>query len=297
MLALPLSLLLIPALASSAAAAEGCPDPSLTSCSSSASSADACCVLNPGGLVLFSQRFEPDVGGDMGSWGIDTLEVIDCKTNEPLAKPYYAKAYSHEEIGSFCLRDPLFGGEQGFERAEADWAQSEVGEGVEELWERSWSSAGRYVSTLAPECMIGKPRGVEVPMYFLALQRLHHSLPTAKLLADADITPSADTTYSLSELVAALAFNDHKPMIPPSTTVHAPTPTPKWDPLHRPQPRPITLSHDESRLYDYGAQDDVAGGRHAGKGSVKKLGFFKQADEEREKGDDGSDKQYVRDEL
>jgi hypothetical protein len=33
-----------------------------------------------------------------------------CKTNEPLAKPYYAKAYSHEEIGSFCLRDPLFGG-------------------------------------------------------------------------------------------------------------------------------------------------------------------------------------------
>jgi hypothetical protein len=68
MLALPLSLLLIPALAS---------DPSLTSCSSSASSADACCVLNPGGLVLFSQRFEPDVGGDMGSWGIDTLEVIE----------------------------------------------------------------------------------------------------------------------------------------------------------------------------------------------------------------------------
>jgi hypothetical protein len=74
-------------------------------------------------------------------------------------------------------------------------------------------------------------------MYFLALQRLHHSLPTAKLLADADvscstallssastsrcvadrvtpqITPSADTTYSLSELVAALAFNDHKPMV------------------------------------------------------------------------------------
>jgi hypothetical protein len=67
-----------------------------------------------------------------------------CKTNEPLAKPYYAKAYSHEEIGSFCLRDPLFGGEQGFERAEADWAQSEVGEGVEELWERSVSVSEKY---------------------------------------------------------------------------------------------------------------------------------------------------------
>lgn len=71
-----------------------------------------------------------------------------CKTTEPLAKPYYAKAYSHEEIGSFCLRDPLFGGEQGFERAEADWAQSEVGEGVEELWERSVSASDNCAAGL-----------------------------------------------------------------------------------------------------------------------------------------------------
>lgn len=77
MLAPFLYLLLLPALVPAAATAGGCPDPSLTSCSSSASSADACCVLNPGGLVLFSQRFEPDVGGDMGWWGIDALEVIE----------------------------------------------------------------------------------------------------------------------------------------------------------------------------------------------------------------------------
>ena len=33
------------------------------------------------------------------------------------------------------------GGESGIERAEEEWAQSEVGEGVEEVWERavSWS--------------------------------------------------------------------------------------------------------------------------------------------------------------
>lgn len=30
----------------------------------------------------------------------------------------------------------------------------------------------------------------QVPMYFLALQRLHHKLPTAKLLADADVSCS-----------------------------------------------------------------------------------------------------------
>lgn len=112
-------------------------------------------------------------------------------------------------------------------------------------------------------------------------------------------TNIAVSQTTLSKLDQRLIRGGHSRHLryPPSTTVHAPTPTPKWDPLHRPQPRPITLSHDESRLYDYGADDDVIGGRHAGKGSVKKLGFFKQADEEREKGDDGSDKQYVRDEL
>lgn len=36
------------------------------------------------------------------------------------------------------MRSDLFG-EQGFERAEADWAQSEVGEGIEEVWERAVS--------------------------------------------------------------------------------------------------------------------------------------------------------------
>jgi len=29
------------------------------------------------------------------------------------------------------------GGESGIERAEKEWAQSEVGEGVEEVWERA----------------------------------------------------------------------------------------------------------------------------------------------------------------
>jgi hypothetical protein len=35
-------------------------------------------------------------------------------------------------------------------------------------------------------------------MYFLALQRLHHSLPTAKLLADADVSCSTALLSSAS---------------------------------------------------------------------------------------------------
>ena len=50
-----------------------------------------------------------------------------------------AGAYSHEEIASFCLKSRMMGGEEGFSRAEKEWAQSEVGEGVEEVWERSVS--------------------------------------------------------------------------------------------------------------------------------------------------------------
>jgi ribonuclease T2 len=38
---------------------------------------DPCLVPSPAGLLVFRQRFEPDVGGDMGSWGIDGLEVLE----------------------------------------------------------------------------------------------------------------------------------------------------------------------------------------------------------------------------
>jgi ribonuclease T2 len=48
-----------------------------------------------------------------------------------------SKPYSHEEIASFCLQSQVIGGEEGFAKAEKEWAQSEVGEGVEEVWERS----------------------------------------------------------------------------------------------------------------------------------------------------------------
>lgn len=50
----------------------------IQSCSKEAakSDVDPCCVASPAGLFVFRQRFEPDVGGDMGSWGIDGLEVL-----------------------------------------------------------------------------------------------------------------------------------------------------------------------------------------------------------------------------
>ena len=55
--------------------ANGCPD--VRSCSQESQDVDSCCSPKPGGLFVFRQRFEPDVGPEMGSWGIDGLEVLE----------------------------------------------------------------------------------------------------------------------------------------------------------------------------------------------------------------------------
>lgn len=79
---------------------------------------------------------------------------------------------------------------------------------------------------------------------------------------------------------------------PPSQSLPTPSSV-TWDPLLRPTPRPITLSHDESRMY-YTAGSDEDGGRE----NPKKLGLFKAGDEEREERKSGrAEKRFLRDEL
>lgn len=57
----------------------------------------------------------------------------------PRIAPSGPKSYDHERIASFCARSATIGPE--YESYESEWAASEVGEGVEELWDRSVSSA------------------------------------------------------------------------------------------------------------------------------------------------------------
>ncbi|OCF36833.1 hypothetical protein I316_01429 [Kwoniella heveanensis BCC8398] len=295
---------------------------------------DSCNVPWPGGLFVFRQRFEPDVGGDFGSWGIDGLEVLDCVTHVPHNTSAYAPTYSHEQIGSFCLKSRLFNGEEGFNIAEGEWAQGEVGEGVEEVWERTWNTAGRFISTFNHKCFKRAAPGNGVPEFFVTLSKLHKTLTTAQLLSEADITPSDDTTYSLNELTSALSTGDYKPYVscdnatlssvhwpllvrgkfdsgsfeaatfyegvsncpnegiiyPPSTTLPKPTEVAEWDILRRPPPRPITLSHDESRMY-YKKQSD----KHD---PQAKLGLFKDYEEgKEEEKEERAMRQFGRDEL
>ncbi|WVR07073.1 hypothetical protein IAU60_004112 [Kwoniella sp. DSM 27419] len=319
------SLLLLPALLATA-----------QELSCSRADSDPCQVPSPGGLFVFRQRFEPDVGSDYGSWGIDGLDVLECTTQNDQNTTSYAPTYSHEEIGSFCLKSPLFNshGEKGFNEAEGEWAQGEVGEGVEEVWERAWNTAGRFISTLDPKCSKRVTAGQGVPEFFNTLSKLHRTFTTAQLLAEADITPSSDTTYSLHELTGALTTGDHKPVVtcdnvtissvlwpiyvrgkfdsgafeaaqdyraesncpsegivyPPSTTVAKPAEVDEWDILRRPPPRPITMPHDESRLY-YKQQAE----KHD---PQAKLGLRKEYDEGKDQDQVGrADRQFGRDEL
>ncbi|WRT66377.1 uncharacterized protein IL334_003332 [Kwoniella shivajii] len=304
------------------------------SCSSD--NADPCSVPSPGGLFVFRQRFEPDVGSDFGSWGIDGLEVLDCTTQQTQNTTPYAPTYTHEEIASYCLKSPLFGGEEGYNTAESEWAQSEVGEGVEETWERTWNTAGRFISTFDKTCLSRPSVGAGVAEFFITLSKLQKTFTTAQLLSEANITPSEDVTHSLNELTRAISTGDHRPIVqcdnatlssilwpihvrgrfdsgsfeastsfqresncplegiiyPPSTTLPKPTESAdkEWEHLRRPPPRPITLSHDESRLYyrQETAREDPVG----------KLGLRKEHDEEREEWkDERAGKQYYRDEL
>jgi len=51
--------------------------PPVKSCSNESKDVDPCCSPSAG-LFVFRQKFEPDGEGDMGTWGIDGLEVLEC---------------------------------------------------------------------------------------------------------------------------------------------------------------------------------------------------------------------------
>lgn len=90
------------------------------------------------------------------------------------------------------------------------------------------------------------------------------------------------------------------------SSVHAPPAKPTgttWDPIYRPQPRAITKSHDEARVYrrPVGAADaDVTATVGVGGGARHdplKLGFFKGKDQGRDENEARAKKKFARDEL
>ncbi|CAK9786115.1 hypothetical protein CC85DRAFT_283779 [Cutaneotrichosporon oleaginosum] len=271
------------------------PHVNTVSCSANAKGADPCCVPAAGRFV-FRQRFEPDAD-DSGSWQIEGLDVLECD-GSPATRGGPKRI--HEEIGSLCARTKGFDVEEN----EGAWAASEVGEGVEEVWERTWNTAGRFVTSFCE----GNP---DVPRFFEELLSLHKRMKIGAALEHADIVPSADTMYRLADIESALTpygtpilicnnvtlTHVYWPLhargnlagwvaaepgslkstcpgegiVYPPATVVLPTSS-SWDPIYRPSMRPITLSHDEAKRVKY---------EEPGNPSKKKLGFFKYHDARR----------------
>ncbi|KIS01139.1 hypothetical protein L804_01008 [Cryptococcus deuterogattii 2001/935-1] len=236
------------------------------SCPSSKVNIDPCLSPSPGGLFVFRQRFEPDVGGDSGSWSIDGLEILTCDTQQPQNGTAYAPTYSHEEIGSFCLKSVLFSEENSFANAEKAWAQSEVGEGVEEVWERAWNTAGRFISTFHPKCYKDAQKGNGVICDNATLSTILWPLLVRGSFAMGTFEPTSMLQRESNCPKDGIIYQ-------PSTRRPLPSTTATWDRIFRPSPRPITLSHDESKLY-YRTQvpDDLR----------QKLALFKGYDQGKE---------------
>ncbi len=126
--------------------------------------------------------------------------------------PSAPRAYNTEEISSFTARSgfPAFSPSQQ-SATENEWAESEVGEGVEEIWSRAWSKGGRLVSTLERRCFESKEEfGLEVreameggrerrqlnllrwqvPLFFNALHKIHRTIHPYEYLQRADVSIS-----------------------------------------------------------------------------------------------------------
>ncbi|KAJ9112539.1 hypothetical protein QFC19_000554 [Naganishia cerealis] len=135
-------------------------------------------------------------------------------TPVPRIPPSAPRAYSQEQVGSFCARAARIGPE--YESYESEWAASEVGEGVEEIWERNVGTSlsecnrlGRYHDTQTPTLLHSSSQWRVSGRQISTLEpRCFGSYETGQ-----EITPSEDITYSLNELVDALSISGFTPYL------------------------------------------------------------------------------------
>ncbi|KAI0165204.1 ribonuclease M [Hypoxylon sp. FL1284] len=168
------------------------------SCHNTTSVADTCCFNTPGGSLLQTQFWDTDpVVGPDDSWTIHGLWPDHCDgTYDSTCDS--SRAYKNiTDILKSSGNDDLLSYMQEY------WLPNDGG--GEDFWEHEFGKHGTCVSTLDPKCFADYQPTEEVPYYFNATVSLFKTLPTYKFLADAGITPSADATYDLADIQAALS--------------------------------------------------------------------------------------------
>ncbi len=169
------------------------------SCSSAASSSSvsSCCVNKPGGQFLQTQFWDTDpVTGPSNSWTIHGLWPDNCDgtydENCDSSRDYTDITTILQNNGKSSLVSYM-----------EDYWQSNS-ESPEDFWEHEWSTHGTCVSTLDPDCYSSYTTGQEAADYFQVVVDLFKTLDTYSALSAAGITPSSTTTYTSSQIQAAL---------------------------------------------------------------------------------------------
>ncbi|KAI5361631.1 Putative ribonuclease T2 [Septoria linicola] len=176
-----------------------CNSPQL-SCQNTTAQSDLCCFNSPGGALLLTQFWDTDpVVGPSDSWTIHGLWPDNCDGT------YEANCDDRRAYTNITQILNAAGKQDLVSYMNTYW-QSNSGS-AETFWEHEWSKHGTCISTLDPDCYTSYQPTEEVPDFFQKVVDTFKTLPTYDWLAEAGITPSTSTTYTLSQLQQALAKN------------------------------------------------------------------------------------------
>ena len=182
---------------SSSSASAACPHPQL-SCHNTTAVSNLCCFNAPGGSILQTQFWDTKpASGPKDSWTIHGLWPDNC---DGTYDAYCDDTRAYTNISAIL---DAAGQKSLVEYMNTYWV-SNVGS-AETFWEHEWGKHGTCMSTLKPNCYTNYQPTEEVPDYFSRTVNLFKSLPSYEWLQQAGITPSADKTYTLSQIQNALS--------------------------------------------------------------------------------------------
>ncbi|KIW04558.1 uncharacterized protein PV09_04310 [Verruconis gallopava] len=182
------------------------------SCSSGANLVDSCCVEKPGGLLLLTQLYNPELGPS-DSWTIHGLWGDYCNGSFPTSCD---ASRDYKNIPAILKR---YGQDQLLDYMSTMWLNdapvTTVNGSDADLWAHEWSKHGTCMSTLRSSCYSQYTRAQEVVDYYTSTVRLFETLPTWVFLNNCGISPSPNVTYALADIERCLkrATGDHTPHI------------------------------------------------------------------------------------
>ncbi|OBT69838.1 hypothetical protein VE03_00989 [Pseudogymnoascus sp. 23342-1-I1] len=173
-----------------------CSNPQL-SCHNTTVQADLCCFNAPGGQLLLTQFWDTDPStGPADAWTIHGLWPDRCDGT------YDANCDASREYTNITAILNSFGKTDLLTYMDTNWKDYQGDD--ETFWEHEWGKHGTCISTLDTTCYDNYKPQAEVVDYFEKAVELNKGLNSYKILADAGITPSATTTYTLAQIQDAL---------------------------------------------------------------------------------------------